>query len=108
MAEQASNGEPMMTMRNIHLAAGGSVSTAAASGQSAAVLAAQAGPHIRLSGLQMARQIVQSEGIWGLYRGFGMSIATFVPTSGIWWGAYGAYQKLIWKQVQIAVKPFPF
>ena len=37
----------------------------------------------------------------GLYRGFGMSIATFVPTSGIWWGAYGAYQKLIWQQVLI-------
>ena len=55
----------------------------------------------------MARHIVQSEGIRGLYRGFGMSIATFVPTSGIWWGAYGAYQKLIWKQVQIAVKLFP-
>ena len=91
----------------IHSDAGSSVSTAAASGQSAAALAAQAGPHIRLSGLQMARQIVQSEGIRGLYRGFGMSIATFVPTSGIWWGAYGAYQKLIWKQVQIAVKLFP-
>ena len=42
---------------------------------------------------------LQSEGVLGLYRGFGMSIATFVPTSGIWWGAYGAYQKLIWNQV---------
>ncbi len=42
---------------------------------------------------------LQSEGVLGLYRGFGMSIATFVPTSGIWWGAYGAYQKLIWQQV---------
>ena len=42
---------------------------------------------------------MQNEGVLGLYRGFGMSIATFVPTSGIWWGAYGAYQKLIWKQV---------
>ena len=46
---------------------------------------------------------VQSEGVLGLYRGFGMSIATFVPTSGIWWGAYGAYQKLIWQQVPPAV-----
>lgn len=81
--------------------AGGSASAAAAStsGQSAAALAAETGAHVRMSGLQMARQIVRSEGVLGLYRGFGMSIATFVPTSGIWWGAYGAYQKLIWKQV---------
>jgi solute carrier family 25 protein 44 len=87
--------------------AGGSVSAAAISGQDAASLAVHAGPRIRLSGLQTARQIVQSEGIRGLYRGFGMSIATFVPTSGIWWGAYGAYQKVVWKQVQVVLKPFP-
>ena len=48
---------------------------------------------------------LQSEGVLGLYRGFGMSIATFVPTSGIWWGAYGAYQKLIWQQVSPPQQP---
>ena len=39
---------------------------------------------------------------WGLLRcrGFGMSVATFVPTSGVWWGSYGAYQKLIWPVVR--------
>ncbi len=29
-------------------------------------------------------------------RGFGMSVVTFVPSSGVWWGSYGAYQKLLW------------
>ena len=29
-----------------------------------------------------------------------MSVATFVPTSGVWWGSYGAYQKLIWPLVR--------
>ncbi|CAL5228103.1 g11176 [Coccomyxa viridis] len=81
------------------MVAGGSVSAASAGGPNAAALAAEASTRVRASGIQMARHIVQSEGVLGLYRGFGMSIATFVPTSGIWWGAYGAYQKLIWQQV---------
>lgn len=48
----------------------------------------------------MARHVIATEGVLGLYRGFGMSIATFVPSSGIWWGSYGAFQKLVWHQVQ--------
>ncbi|KAK9811231.1 hypothetical protein WJX72_000390 [[Myrmecia] bisecta] len=47
----------------------------------------------------MARQIIQREGVLGLYRGFGASLATFVPSSAVWWSAYGAYQKVIWSQV---------
>lgn len=35
----------------------------------------------------------------GLYRGFGLSIVTFVPSSALWWGAYGGYQKLAWQQL---------
>ena len=35
----------------------------------------------------------------GLYRGFTASVATFVPSSAIWWGAYGGYQKFIWQQL---------
>jgi Mitochondrial carrier protein len=37
--------------------------------------------------------------VLGLYRGFGLSIVTFVPSSALWWGAYGGYQKLIWQQL---------
>lgn len=38
----------------------------------------------RQTGIQLAMQIVQKEGLKGLYRGFGASIATFVPSSAIW------------------------
>ena len=41
----------------------------------------------------------RTEGLVGLYRGFGASVATFVPSSGIWWGSYGAYQKFLWQQL---------
>lgn len=54
----------------------------------------------RQNGLALARLIVQQEGIRGLYRGFGASVATFVPSSAIWWSAYGAYQKAIWHQYE--------
>jgi Mitochondrial carrier protein len=50
--------------------------------------------------LGIAHHIVRTEGIRGLYRGIGISMATFVPGSGIWWGAYGTYQKLLWEQVR--------
>ncbi len=53
----------------------------------------------RTNGVHMARHIISTEGVLGLYRGFGMSVATFVPSSGIWWGSYGAFQKLVWQQV---------
>ena len=41
----------------------------------------------------------RTEGLVWLYRGFGASVATFVPSSGIWWGSYGAYQKFLWQQL---------
>ena len=33
----------------------------------------------------------------GLYRGFGLSVVTFVPSSAVWWSAYGGYQKSLWQ-----------
>jgi len=41
-------------------------------------------PHKRQNGVQLAMQILRKEGFRGLYRGFGASIATFVPSSAIW------------------------
>lgn len=63
-----------------------------------------AAPHVPpgMSGLAMARHIVRAEGVLGLYRGFGASIVTFVPSSALWWGSYGFYQRLIWQQVGVA------
>lgn len=49
-----------------------------------------------VSGVQMARLIIQQEGVMGLYRGFLPSVATFVPNSAMWWGAYGFWKKVIW------------
>ena len=51
------------------------------------------------SGLRIARSIVAKRGILGLYQGLGASIITFVPSSAIWWSAYGAYQSLVWSGV---------
>jgi solute carrier family 25 protein 44 len=51
------------------------------------------------SGLRIARGIVARRGFFGLYQGLGASILTFVPSSAIWWSAYGAYQSLIWSGI---------
>lgn len=50
----------------------------------------------RVNGLQLARQIINEEGVAGLYRGFGASVVTFVPSSAIWWASYGAWQTILW------------
>lgn len=52
-----------------------------------------------MNGFHMARLIIQQEGVRGLYRGFWPSLATFVPNSAMWWGAYGFYQRLLWEQL---------
>ena len=40
-------------------------------------------------GIDAVRKILKVDGVRGLYRGFGMSV--------MWWGSYGASQRLIWK-----------
>jgi hypothetical protein len=52
-----------------------------------------------MNGFHMARLIVQQEGVRGLYRGFWPSLATFVPNSALWWGAYGFWQRFLWEQM---------
>ena len=51
------------------------------------------------------RGIVQAQGVAGLYRGVGVSLATFVPSSALWWGAYGAYQRLLDAALPAAAEP---
>eukprot|EP01026_Neomeris_dumetosa_P049462 TRINITY_DN43110_c1_g1_i2.p1 TRINITY_DN43110_c1_g1~~TRINITY_DN43110_c1_g1_i2.p1 ORF type:complete len:262 (-),score=33.19 TRINITY_DN43110_c1_g1_i2:72-857(-) len=53
---------------------------------------------VHMSGVDMARQIVRKEGLGGLYRGFSMSIMTYIPSSAIWWSSYGGFQKLLWQR----------
>jgi len=49
------------------------------------------------NGLQAVRMIIAREGLAGLYRGVGASLATYLPASAIWWSAYGAYQRIMWQ-----------
>ncbi|CAH0479035.1 unnamed protein product [Peronospora belbahrii] len=37
----------------------------------------------------VTKQILHTEGIRGFYRGYVPSIATYAPSSSIWWGSYG-------------------
>ena len=48
-------------------------------------------------GLDAARKILKADGVRGLYRGFGLSVMTYAPTSAVWWASYGGGQRLIWK-----------
>jgi solute carrier family 25 protein 44 len=41
----------------------------------------------------IAWEIMGTKGVRGLYRGFGASIATYAPQSGIWWASYAGIKK---------------
>mmetsp|Transcript_1538 Transcript_1538/g.2971 ORF Transcript_1538/g.2971 Transcript_1538/m.2971 type:complete len:403 (-) Transcript_1538:119-1327(-) len=43
-------------------------------------------------------EILRRDGFRGLYRGLPISILTYVPSSAIWWSAYGAYQRFWWSR----------
>ncbi|WMV17310.1 hypothetical protein MTR67_010695 [Solanum verrucosum] len=48
-------------------------------------------------GLDVARKVLKSEGIRGLYRGFSLSVLTYSPSSAVWWASYGSSQRFIWR-----------
>ncbi|XAR71310.1 hypothetical protein NMG60_11028515 [Bertholletia excelsa] len=48
-------------------------------------------------GLDVVRKVLKSDGIRGLYRGFGLSVITYSPSSAVWWASYGSSQRLIWR-----------
>ncbi|KAM0044545.1 putative mitochondrial carrier domain superfamily [Helianthus debilis subsp. tardiflorus] len=48
-------------------------------------------------GLDVARKVLKQDGIRGLYRGFGMSVMTYSPSSVVWWASYGSSQRVIWR-----------
>jgi solute carrier family 25 protein 44 len=39
--------------------------------------------------LAVTKQVFRAEGLRGFYRGYMPSIATYAPSSSIWWGSYG-------------------
>ncbi|XP_052203135.1 uncharacterized protein LOC127808602 [Diospyros lotus] len=46
-------------------------------------------------GVDAVRKIVSTEGVRGLYKGFGFSILTYAPSNAVWWASYSAMQRLI-------------
>ncbi|XP_010525125.1 PREDICTED: solute carrier family 25 member 44 [Tarenaya hassleriana] len=48
-------------------------------------------------GLDVVRKVMKSDGVRGLYRGFGLSVMTYSPSSAAWWASYGSSQRLIWR-----------
>ncbi|GLT61968.1 hypothetical protein SLA2020_346380 [Shorea laevis] len=53
--------------------------------------------HARYNGgLDVARKIIKADGMQGLYRGFGLSVMTYSPSSAVWWASYGSSQRIVW------------
>ncbi|PRQ28015.1 putative mitochondrial carrier protein [Rosa chinensis] len=48
------------------------------------------------NGFDAFRKIVGSDGLRGLYRGFGISILTYAPSNAVWWTSYSVAHRLIW------------
>ncbi|KAL0914243.1 hypothetical protein M5K25_014569 [Dendrobium thyrsiflorum] len=48
-------------------------------------------------GLDVAQKIIKADGFRGLYRGFGLSVMTYSPSSAVWWASYGSSQRVIWR-----------
>ena len=52
----------------------------------------------------VVQNIIRREGVLGLYRGFSISLMTFVPSSAIWWGSYGAFSNTIYSLLPSGVR----
>ncbi|CAI5478792.1 unnamed protein product [Closterium sp. Yama58-4] len=77
-------------------AAAAAARAAAAAGAGAAGGGAGAGAVRYKGGIDALVTILRTEGPRGLYRGFGLSVLTYAPSGFIWWGTYGATQRLFW------------
>jgi hypothetical protein len=54
--------------------------------------------HVRYEGgIDVARKVIKADGIRGLYRGFGLSVMTYAPSSAVWWASYVSSQRIIWR-----------
>lgn len=41
------------------------------------------------------KEILKTEGIRGLYRGYGATFIAFAPSSAIWWGSYATVKNIV-------------
>ncbi|KAL1538138.1 solute carrier family 25 member 44-like [Salvia divinorum] len=51
------------------------------------------------SGVDAFGKILRTDGIRGLYRGFGISILTYAPSNAVWWASYSMAQRVVWNGV---------
>lgn len=58
-------------------------------------------------GLDVLRKIIKSDGIRGLYRGYGFTVMAHSPSSAAWWACYGASQRIIWRYISLFLWYFP-
>ncbi|PIN24694.1 putative mitochondrial carrier protein [Handroanthus impetiginosus] len=49
-----------------------------------------------INGVEAFKKILNTDGIRGLYRGFGMSILTYAPSNAVWWASYSVAQRVVW------------
>ncbi|KAK4427379.1 Solute carrier family 25 member 44 [Sesamum alatum] len=49
-----------------------------------------------INGVDAFRKILNTDGVRGLYRGFGLSILTYAPSNAVWWASYSVAQRLVW------------
>ena len=44
-------------------------------------------------------KILLANDVRGLYRGFGVSVLAYAPSSAAWWASYATAQRLIWSAI---------
>ncbi|KAD6454460.1 hypothetical protein R6Q59_016205 [Mikania micrantha] len=55
-------------------------------------------------GIDAFRKIVHTDGIRGLYRGFGISILTYAPSNAVWWASYSLAHRAMWDGISYHLK----
>jgi hypothetical protein len=68
---------------------------AGASSRAAASQSVLSQPAARLSALGVARAVLAQRGVAGLWAGFWVSCAQFVPSASLWWSVYPVYRDAV-------------
>ncbi|KAL3824481.1 hypothetical protein ACJIZ3_020510 [Penstemon smallii] len=53
-----------------------------------------------INGVDAFRKILNTDGVRGLYRGFGISLLTYAPSNAAWWVSYSMAQRLVWGGIE--------
>ncbi|KAG9406113.1 hypothetical protein AC1031_004032 [Aphanomyces cochlioides] len=55
--------------------------------------------------IQISKNIFRQQGILGFYKGYIPSVMTYAPSSGIWWGSYGAVWPFLYTHIPFDIDP---